>query len=63
MQLSEGWLTGEDALLWRGVKRFGKQQDKIQQYFLPTRTTADIVARLKNLTRPSAPPNLVRVCS
>ena len=35
MQLSEGWLTGEDALLWRGVKRFGKQQDKIQQYFLP----------------------------
>ncbi len=59
----EGWQSGEDALLARGVRRFGKQHLKIQQYFLPTRTGADIIARIKHLTRPAAPPNPVKVCS
>ena len=60
-QMSEGWLSGEDLLLARAMRRFGKQQLKIQQYFLPTRTAADISARIKHLTRISAPPNPVKV--
>ena len=60
-QMSEGWLSGEDLLLARAMRRFGKQQLKIQQYFLPTRTVADISARIKHLTRISAPPNPVKV--
>ena len=59
--MSEGWLSGEDLLLARAMRRFGKQQLKIQQYFLPTRTVADISARIKHLTRISAPPNPVKV--
>ena len=60
-QMSEGWLSGEDLLLARAMRRFGKQQLKIQQYFLPTRTAADISTRIKHLTRISAPPNPVKV--
>ena len=59
--MSEGWLSGEDLLLARAMRRFGKQQLKIQQYFLPTRTVTDISARIKHLTRISAPPNPVKV--
>ena len=59
----EGWQSGEDALLARGVRRFGKQHLKIHHYFLPTRSGADIVARIKHLTRPAARPNPVKVCS
>jgi hypothetical protein len=33
----------------------------IQQYFLPTRSAADIHARLQHLTRPAAPHNPVKV--
>ena len=58
----EGWQSEEDALLARGVRRFGKQHLKIHQYFLPTRPGADIIARIKHLTRPAAPPNPVKVC-
>ena len=59
--MSEGWLSGEDLLLARAMRRFGKQQLKIQQYFLPTRTAADIAVRIKHLTRICAPPNPVKV--
>ena len=59
---SEGWQCGEDALLARGVRRFGKQHEKIHEYFLPTRSGAVIIARIKHLTRPSAAPNPVKVC-
>ena len=59
--VAEGWLPGEDALLCRGVQRFGRQQQMIQQYLLPTRSAVDIHARLQHLTRPAAPHNPVKV--
>lgn len=53
---SDSFLEVEDALLLRGLRRFGLGNwEKIQSTFLPTRTSVQIATRYKNLTNRRAP--------
>ena len=55
------WLAGEDALLARGMLRFGIDYARIRTYFLPTKPEEELPARIKQLTRPRWPDNPVKV--
>lgn len=46
LSLQRQWLPAEDALLARGMLRFGQDIGKLRRYFLPVRTEADILSRM-----------------
>lgn len=42
------WLSTEDALLARGMLRFGQDAPKLKRYFLPCKDERDILERIKS---------------
>ncbi|KAK9824218.1 hypothetical protein WJX72_008618 [[Myrmecia] bisecta] len=59
-QAHGGWLAGEDELLARGIRRFGTDAKKIQQFFLPAKTEQDIKQRERNRSTARVPHNPVK---